>query len=135
MFDPVANSVLLQAHLCTAVYSMRRKPGFEIVQESVKVCTTGMSSRTLYAQHPVSISPRFSPTFFYRGANPAPYSAPFFSTTPAQVDALIMFSSINRLYAKNPVFEIVHEESGKVYHLHMYNGNIQQNSMRRILCH
>ena len=40
-----------------------------------------------------------------------------------------MYSS--RLYAKNPVFEIVHEESVKVYHLdlHMYNGNIQQNSL------
>ena len=39
-----------------------------------------------------------------------------------------MYSS--RLYAKNPVFEIVHEESVKVYHLnlHMYHGNIQQNS-------
>ena len=31
----------------------------------------------------------------------------------------------SRLYAKNPVFEIVHEESLKVYHLPMYNGNIQ----------
>ena len=31
--------------------------------------------------------------------------------------------------AQNPVFEIVHEESVKVYHLHMYNGNIQQNSL------
>ena len=38
-----------------------------------------------------------------------------------------MYSS--RLYAKNPVFEIVHEESVKVYHLHMYNGNIQHNSL------
>ena len=38
-----------------------------------------------------------------------------------------MYSS--RLYAKNPVFEIVYEESVKVYHLHMYNGNIQQNSL------
>ena len=55
--------------------------------------------------------------------------------TPAQVDAPIMYSSMNRLYAKNLVFEIVHEESVKVYHLHMYNENIQQNSMRRILCH
>ena len=47
---------------------------FEIVQESVKVCTTEMFSRTLYAQHPVTknlhISPRFSPTIFYRDANP-----------------------------------------------------------------
>ena len=38
-----------------------------------------------------------------------------------------MYSS--RLYVKNPVFEIVHEESVKVYHLHLYNGNIQQNSL------
>ena len=37
----------------------------------------------------------------------------------------------SRLYPKNPVFEIVQEESVKVYHLdlHMYNGNIQQNSL------
>ena len=35
----------------------------------------------------------------------------------------------SRLYAKNPVFEIVHEESVKVYHLHMYNGNNQQNPL------
>ena len=36
-------------------------------------CPTGMFSRTLYAQHPVTknlhISPRFSPTIFYRDAN------------------------------------------------------------------
>ena len=41
----------------------------------------------------------------------------------------LMYSS--RLYAKSPVFEIVHEESVKVYYLdlHMYTGNIQQNSL------
>ena len=49
-----------------------------------------------------------------------------FLCTPSQVDAP-MYSS--RLYAKNPVFEVVYEESVKVYHLHMYNGNIQQNSL------
>ena len=36
-------------------------------------CTMGMFSRTLYAQNPVTknlhISPRFSPTIFYRNAN------------------------------------------------------------------
>ena len=37
-------------------------------------------------------------------------------------------SSIYRLYAQNPVFEIVHDESVKV-HLHMYNGNVQQNPL------
>ena len=49
-------------------------PVFEIVQEVVKVCTTGMFSRTFYAQHPVTknlhISPPFLPTIFYRDANP-----------------------------------------------------------------
>ena len=44
IFDPDANSVLLRAH-----------PVFEIGQGGVKVCTTGMSSRTLSAQHPVSL--------------------------------------------------------------------------------
>ena len=38
-----------------------------------------------------------------------------------------MYSS--RLYAKNPVFEIVHEERVKVYHLHMHNGDVQQNPL------
>ena len=54
--------------------TMRRKPCAEIVQERVKVCTTEMSSRKLYAQHSVTknlhISPRFSPTIFYRDVNP-----------------------------------------------------------------
>ena len=38
-----------------------------------------------------------------------------------------MYSS--RLCAKSPVFEIVNEVSLKVYHLHIYNGNIQQNPL------
>ena len=37
-----------------------------------------------------------------------------------------LYSSINRLYAQDPGFEIVREESVKVY-LHMHNGNVQQN--------
>ena len=119
MFDPVANSVLSRAHLFTAVDSMRRNPGFKIVQESVKVCTTGMFSRTLHAQQPVTtnlnISPRFSPTICYRDANSVLTSTPF-------------YSSINRLYAQNPVFEIVCEEGVKVF-LHMYSGNVQQNPL------
>ena len=39
-----------------------------------------------------------------------------------------LYSSIDRFYAQNPVFEIVREESVKVY-LHMYNGNLQQNPL------
>ena len=44
-----------------------------------------------------------------------------------------MYISINKLYAQNPVFEIVREESVKVY-LRMYNGNVQQNLQRVELC-
>ena len=45
-----------------------------------------------------------------------------------------LYSSINRLFAQNPVFAIVHDESVKVY-LHMYNGTVKtEPSMRRILC-
>ena len=49
------------------------------------------------------------------------FSTPITCSTP-------LYSSINRLYAQNPVFEIVHDESVKVC-LHMYNGNIQQNPL------
>ena len=55
IFDPDANSVLLRAHLCTVVTPCEENPVFEIFQESVKVCTTGMPCRTLHAQHPVSL--------------------------------------------------------------------------------
>ena len=50
------------AQVCAPCRLEGENPGFEIVQESVKVCTTGMSSRTLYAQHPVSF---FSFFFFH----------------------------------------------------------------------
>ena len=45
IFDPDANSVLRpHINICTAVGTMlRRNPVFEIVQEGVKVRTTGMS--------------------------------------------------------------------------------------------
>ena len=39
-----------------------------------------------------------------------------------------LYSSIIRLYPQDPVFEIVHDESVKVF-LHMYNGNVQQNPL------
>ena len=48
-------------------------PVFEVVQASVKACTTRMSISTLYAQHRITenlhISLRFSPTIFYHDAN------------------------------------------------------------------
>ena len=86
---------------------------------SIYTCTTGMFSRNSHAQHPVTTnlntSRRFSPTIFYHDANSVPTSTPF-------------YSSINRLYAQNPGFEIVREESVKA-HLHMHNGNVQQNPL------
>ena len=39
-----------------------------------------------------------------------------------------LYSCIKKLYAQNPVFKIVREESVKVY-LHMYSGNVQQNPL------
>ena len=43
-------------------------------------------------------------------------------STPTGISS---YSGVNTLYAQNPVFEIVHDESVKVYP-HMYNGNVQQ---------
>ena len=77
--DPDANSVLLQAHLCTAVDSMRRKPYAQ--KPCVRNCSRkheGLFNRNVQ-QNPlcaascvtkdIHISPRFSPAFFYRDAN------------------------------------------------------------------
>ena len=50
IFDPDANSVLLRAHLCTAVDSMRREPWVQNWSRERKI-----KVRTLYAQHPVSL--------------------------------------------------------------------------------
>ena len=81
-------------------------------------CTTGMSAesfmRSILSQRILTSLPGSRLRFFYRDANSVPTSTPFF------------YSSINRLYAQNAVFEIVREESVKVY-LHMHNGNVQQN--------
>ena len=75
IFDPDANSVLLRAHLCAAVDSLRRKPcvrncarGREglhngNVQQN-PLCTASCVAKNLH------ISPRFSPTIFYRDTNP-----------------------------------------------------------------
>ena len=42
------------------------------------------------------------------------------------INSTPLYNSNNRLDAQDPAFEIVREESVKVY-LHMYNGNVQQN--------
>ena len=58
IFNRDANSVLLRAHLCTAVGSMCRtlcsKLFIRRTRRSIYTCATGMfSRRSLYAQHPV----------------------------------------------------------------------------------
>ena len=91
MFDADATSVLLRAHLCTAVDSMCRKPWVRNCSREQKGLYNGNVQQNSFCAascvtKDVLIFPRFSPTFFYRRANPAPYSAPFLYT-PAQVDA------------------------------------------------
>ena len=83
MFDPDANLVLLRAHLCTAIDAMHRKPWVRNCSRERKGLYNGnVQQNPLCAASCVTketpISPRFSPTFFYRRANPAPYSARFF---------------------------------------------------------
>ena len=130
MFGPDANSVLLRAHLCTAVDSMRRKPWVRNCSRERKDLYNGnvqqnlLCSASCFAKDIPSL-PGSRLRFFIAGQIQH-RTVHRFLYIPVQVDAP-MYSS--RLYAKNPVFEIVHEESVKVYHLHMYNGNIQQNSL------
>ena len=70
--------------------------------------------RSILSQRILTSLPGSRLRFFYRDAISVPTSTPFF------------YSSINRLYEQNPVFEIVREESVRVY-LYMHNGNVQQN--------
>ena len=83
IFDPDANSVLLRAHTCTAVDSMRRKPCVRNYSREREGLYNGNAQQNPICAascvtKDIPISPRFTPTFFYRRANPSPYSAPFF---------------------------------------------------------
>ena len=74
IFDPDANSVLLRAHLCTAVDSTRRKPCVRNCSRDREGLFNGkVQQNPLCAASCVTkdihISPRFSPAFFYRDAN------------------------------------------------------------------
>ena len=87
IFDPDANSVLLRAHLCTAVVDVMCR----------KACVRNCSRERVQ---------RKCPTY-----------TPLYS------------SSLTKLYAQYPVFEIVHGESVIVYLHIMYSGNVQQNPL------
>ena len=74
IFDPDANSVLLRAHLCTAVDSMRRKPCVRKCSRKREGLLNGnVQQNPLCAAScvtkDINISPRFLPVFFYRDAN------------------------------------------------------------------
>ena len=74
IFDPDANSVLLRAHLCTAVDSMRRKPCVRNCSRKREGLYNGNapqnpSCAASCVAKDILISPRFSPAFFYRDAN------------------------------------------------------------------
>ena len=74
IFDPDANSVLLRAHLCTAVDSMRKKPCVRNRSRKREgLCNGNVQRNPLCAASCVTkdipISPRFSPVFFYRDTN------------------------------------------------------------------
>ena len=115
-------------HLLSRMYSSStfyaQNPALEIVdqQKSVNVYLH-MYHGNVQQKNPLcaascvtkNISPRFSRTIFCRDAN-------------AVILRTHLCTAVACLYAKT-VFEIVYEESVKVYHLHMYNGNIQQNPL------
>ena len=71
-----------------------------------------------------SISPRFSPTIFYPDANSVLLQA-HLDAHPVLLRAHLR-TAVDSIRAENPVFQIVYDESVKVY-LHVYNGNVQQN--------
>ena len=103
-FYPDENSVLIPAHRCTAVVDyMRRKPCVRNCSRKLEGLYNGNAQQKL----------------FMRSILRCKFSTP--SSTS-------LYKGISTLYAQNPVFEIVHDESVKLYP-HMYNGNVQQNPL------
>ena len=89
MFDPVANSVRLRAHLCTAVYSMRRKSWVRNCSRERKGMYNGnVQQNPLCAASCFHLFPVLAYVFLSR-ANPAPYSAPFLSTVQPKLMHLL----------------------------------------------
>ena len=135
---PDANSVLLRAHLlCTAVDSMRRKPWVRCSRERKGLYNGNVQQNPLCAAScftkDIPSLPGSRLHFFIAGQIQH-RTVHCFVYTPAQVDAPIYSS---RLYAKNPVFEIVHEESVKegLSSTHVQREYSAELSMRIILCH
>ena len=92
-FYPDPNSVLLRAHLCKAVDSLRAEnPVFEIVSRKREGLYNGNVQQ-----------------------NPSCAASCDANSVLLLQNSTSLYSGINTLYAQNPVFEIVHDESVKVY--------------------
>ena len=108
-------------------------PVFEVVHGESVIVYLHMYSGNVQ-QNPLCVeSSRCFPSF--PGSRPRFFiaikvSTPTNTSTP-------LYSCINRLYAQNPVFEIVREESVKVYlHIHVQREcSAEPSSMRGILFH
>ena len=103
-FSPDADSVLLRAHLCTAVDCTRRKP-------CVRNCSRKREGLYIGSvqQNPLCAASCDANSVLL--------------LLLAHLCTAVLIRSLRRT-----VFEIVHDESLKVYP-HMYNGNVQQNPL------
>ena len=125
IFDPDANSDVLQTRLCTAVDSMRRKPCVRnCLREREGLYNGNVQQNPLCAASCHEESSHSSPVLTYDFLSRCKFSTP--TSTP------LYSSKINRLYAQNPVFEIVHDES--VWYIYTYTTEcLAEPSTRRIL--
>ena len=117
IFDPDANSVLLRAHLCTAVDSMRRKPCVRnCSREREGLYNGNVQQNPLCAAScvtkDISISPRLSPTIFDPDAN----------------SVLLRAHLCPAVDSKPCVRNCSREREG------LYNGNAQQSSLCAASC-
>ena len=121
IFDPDANSVLLRAYLCTAVDSMRRKPCVRnCSREREGLYNGNVQQNPLCAASCVTkdirISPRFSPTIFYRIAHSV--------LLLAHLCTAVLIGSMRRSLCSQSFVTRAWKD-----YLHMYNGNVQQNPL------
>ena len=123
VFDLDANSMLLRAHLCTVVDYMRRKPCVRTCLREREGLYNGKVQQNplcaaSYHRESSHLSPVLAYDFLSRCKSRTPTSTP-------------LYNSINRLYAQNPVFGTVHDESVKVHllsrSLYAYNSVRQSN--------
>ena len=126
----IAAALLSTEHEGVSTYTTRmysstfyaQNPALEIVdQQSVNfylhmyngnIQHSPLCAESIICLKDLPISARFSPKIFYRDTNSVllrAYQVPLYSS---------------RLYAQNSVFDIVHQQSVKVY-LQMHNENIQ----------